>query len=283
MARNNDNSIPAPIPQPSVTDFNPRRYKSGRIYPLQNQLRRGYGVTGSDTDPGKRSANARFINIKGEKIDFYIEEMSANFSMAGTTGQSHHVRQFFPHNMVQPSITITGRAPNSYQYNRLSAFIRVGQDTGLSGQALRNAGIPLRNIPNAKQGPTLIPTLRLLIRRGVGGSSIRGGGRFPYEGRTVKGSHQAWRLEGYVKSMPAGAKHFEYAPQFTFEFLIAESQGPRQGDPNVGIWKDIAVAGDEIKPWIDIFQSGKRRTRGFEKNTGNALSEKIIDDVFSIF
>ncbi len=264
-----------PIKNPTrLTDFDPKNHQSGNIYPLQNPLDQGYGVTAFPKSPSKLGANARFVNIRGEAIEFWIEEMTANFGMTGTTGQSHKLRQFFPHNIVQPSITVTGIAPNSYQYNRLAAFIRVAQHDGLLGQELRTLGIPLRNVIDSTGQTVLIPTVQLIIRNGSGAANGKGGGNFPYDGvrknlKGVKGTHQAWKLEGYIKTMQAGASGPKggdsyYAPAFQFEFLISESQGPSGGNSNIGIWNDVSVSGDDILPWIDIFKaSGKK---GFQRD-----------------
>lgn len=238
--------------QPDIHEFDNGRYKGGKIWGAHLPLRRGYGVTAFDFNPASNQANGRMINVKGEKIDFYIEEIEANFEMAGTTGQSQQKRQFFPHNMVMPSITIRGRANNSYQANRLAAFVRVGQYSALNTKGLRAAGVPLRSITDAEGNLYIVPTIRLLIFNGAKNS--RG---YPYNGRNVKGQHQNWVLEGYVKLMPAGAKRFDPAPAFEFEFMVAESQ---QNGTNVGIWSDTAVAGDKIKAWIDIFEKRDKTT-----------------------
>lgn len=264
------------IKQPELREYRSRSYRSGKIYGAHLPLRRGYGVTAFDFNPANKSPNGRFINVKGEKIDFYIEEIEANFEMAGTTAQSHTKRQFFPHNMVQPSVTIRGRAPNSYQYNRLSSFVRVAQYQSLNTRQLRASGVPLRNLDN-KRGDIIVPTVRLLIRNGSGQSALDGSG-FPYRGRSVKGRHQSWVLEGYVKLMPAGARRHDPAPGFEFQFMIAESQ---QNGTNIGIWSDTAVAGHQIRPWIDIFKS--RGKKGFVggggKKSTKVKGENVIDDL----
>lgn len=221
-------------------------------YPLENPIARGYAVRLPDSDPVDNQWNGRFLDLRGDKIHFWIEDIEANFAMAGSTAQSRHVRQFFPHNMVQPSIIVRGIAPNSYQYNRLANFVRQAQWDAVSGQELARAGIDLRGEPDNP-----ITTLNLTIRAGITGL-------YPPTGRTVKGRHKAWKLEGYVKSMSAGAKRFEQAPRFQFEFLIAASK--LADGSNVGIWSDTAVQGDILKSWMDIFKS--RGAEGFVQPTG---------------
>lgn len=198
--------------------------------------------------------NARFINVLGEYIDFYVEDIQADFSVAGSTGQSRTLRQFFPHNMVQPSIVVSGTQPNSHQYNRLGAFIRVSQYLALAGLRLRDDNTPVRNA-TADGRNFIIQTVRLLISNGTKDVVVP-------SGRTIKGVHRPWRLEGYVKSMQAGAERFQQAPAYAFEFIIAESQS--------GIWQDHAVIGDQIRSWMQIFQSAGKNgfVRPGDTNTG---------------
>jgi hypothetical protein len=56
--------------------------------------------------------------------------------------------------------------------------------------------------------------------------------------------------------MKAGGERFNPAPQFQFEFFIAESIF-KQGDINIGMWQDTRVYGAELRPWLDwIKKSG---------------------------
>lgn len=224
------------MPQPKLHPFNHSHHRN--IYPMQNSLGRGYAV--STPNASLQGTNARFINVLGEYIDFYIEDIQADFSMAGSTGQSRTLRQFFPHNFVQPSIVVSGTQPNSHQYNRLAAFIRVTQHLSLSGLRLGNDNKPVRTATDAQGNVFIKETVRLLISNGTKDYNV-------IHGRNVKGIHKPWRLEGYIKSMQAGAEHFQQAPQYQFEFLVAKSQS--------GIWKDHAVLGDQIRSWTEIFNN----------------------------
>jgi hypothetical protein len=236
------------VPQPPIKEFSSAHHRE--IYPGQNQLNRGYAVQTPKVDPAKRNGNGRFVNQLGEKITFYIEQIEANFEMAGQTAQSRSLRQFFPHNMVQPSIMVTGIAPNSYQYNRLADFVRVSHVLSLRGRGLRDQNKPFRNFLDAQGRTVMIPTIRFDISNGTE-FKLR-------NGRTIKGIHKPWKLEGYVRSMTAGAEHFQQAPPFQFEFVIAESLS-KPAYPNFGIWNDFAVTGDQIRSWMEIFKShGKK-------------------------
>jgi hypothetical protein len=232
-------------------DFDYSQYKSGKIYPLANSIAAGYGVNMPGSNPSDRAPSARLINQRGEMLDLWVEEMEASFQMAGETAQSRGVRQFFPHNMVQPSITLRGRSPNSYQSQRLAAFVRVSQHSALHADELANAGVAIRNQTVAGQ-QFVIPTVRLIIRNHANGI-------FPYDGRWsgkredggrspgVKGTHKPWILEGYIKSIQAGDQAHNTAPPFEFEFLISESI---YKDNGIGIWNDTTVYGAALRPWM---------------------------------
>jgi len=239
--------------------------EDGTIYPLQNRIDQGYAVRLPRTNPARHSGNAVFVNQLGEKITFYVEEISVDFAMSGSTAQSRKLRQFFPHSIVQPSVRVTGIAPNSYEYNRLAAFVRLSHRYTLMGRSLRTMHVPFRNVLDANGETYAIPTIQFALSNATNIVTVS-------QGRNVKGRHKPWRLEGYVKSMKAGAERFQQAPAFQFDFVVAESlQGP-----NLGIWNDHAVLGSQIASWAQIFR--KRGENGFIRNPNLDISG-IVDDV----
>lgn len=245
-------------------DYNHNQYSSGEVYPLQNPIHRGYGVSQPGVNPRKKKANGRMTNQKGEDIDFWVDEIEANFAMTGSTAQSRNVRQFMPHNVVQPVITVKGRAPNSYQYNRMASFVRSSHHNALDlSDQLREAVVPSGR-------KVKVETVRLLIRNGEFPQIWNGNG----PNRHVKGVHVPWQLEGYIKSMKAGGERFNQAPEFSFEFFVAESVF-KQGNINMGMWEDIRVYGSELKPWLDwIKKSGDFVTVENSKASNNNLDAK---------
>lgn len=259
--------------------YNHNQYSSGQIYPLQNPIGRGYGVADPNIDPADLNPNGRMTNQKGEDIDFWVEEIVANFAMTGTTAQSRNVRQFMPHNVVQPTITVTGRAPNYFQYNRLASFVRSSHYNALHPQE------QIREEVTANGRKVRSETVRLLIRNGrepevwnANRSEKRPGDR---AGKRVKGVHVPWLVEGYIKSMKAGGERFNPAPQFSFEFFVAESIF-KQGNINMGMWEDVRVYGAELKPWLDwIKKSGDFVTvnpsaaSSKEKNSNHANEDTL--------
>lgn len=241
-----------------------------QVYGLHVPYDRGYGVATPDIDPAFNQANAFMLNQVGEGIGLWVEEIEANFEMVGTTGQSRKVRQFFPHNMVQPFITIRGQTPNSYQYNRLAAFIRASHYNALSGTdakilAMKGAAVTYNNYrrKDKKGEPVgdsiLDPTIQLTILSGT----VKG---FPYNhakgsGSSVKGRHQTWRVNGYVKQIMAGAERFNHAPAYQFEFVVSDTVNAANTP-----WNDDRVAGSELAAWMDIFKG--RPASSFVRDAG---------------
>jgi hypothetical protein len=225
----------------------------GGIYPLNNPIDKGYGVR--DPELKNVTANGRFTNQANEKLDFWIEEIEANFGMTGSKAQSRGVREFMPHNINQPTITVTGRAANSFQYNRMASFVRASHYDALN---LEELGTTVRTmlVGNKEEGfaetRVKADTVRFVLRKQPEGSPQ------PWSGRHVKGSHVPWVLEGYIKSFKAGAERFEVAPQFTFEFSVASSElSETGGGKEIGIWSDTQILGNEIKPWLSWITKGK--------------------------
>lgn len=222
------------------------------IYPLENPIDKGYGVRAPETRyPG--TGNGRFVNQTNEKLDFWIEEIEANFGMTGQKAQSRNVREFMPHNVNQPSITVTGRTTNSFQYQRIASFVRVSHYNSLN---MGNLGEEVRTVvvgEGEEQTRIKAQTVRLYVRAQPQGFPE------PWSGRHSKGAHSAWMLEGYIKNFKAGAERFEVAPQFTFEFMVASSATTETaGGKSIGIWEDIQVIGNELRPWISwINATGK--------------------------
>jgi hypothetical protein len=115
--------------------------------------------------------------------------------MSGATAQSHLRREFYAHNFTQPTISITTQMPNSYQYNRLGAFLRAAQ---------RNSMV--------RQGELL------KLRISAGGSPTDGGGP-----NHIKGGHREVFADGYVVNAPRGAERFVNAPPYAFDFVITKA------------------------------------------------------------
>lgn len=228
-------------------DYDHSQYRSGEIYPLQNNITSGYAVKEPNVDPANKGWNGRMVNQKQEKLDFWIEDVEANFGMSGSTAQSRNVRQFMPHNVTQPSIKVSGRAPNSSQYNRMASFVRASHYNAFHPGSL---GEQLRHELTTSGQSVQVQTIRLIIARG----RYVWNGERTKAGQRVKGVHRPLVFEGYIKMMKAGGKRFDPAPQYQFEYFIAKSE--LNDSRGIGVWGDSRVYGSELKPWLDWIKKG---------------------------
>lgn len=251
----------------NYSGYNETNY--GGIYPLQNPQSKGWAVKSPNVDPTENEPNGRFVNQKNEFIDFWVEDAVTNFALTGITAQSRNVRQFMPHNVVQPGITIKGRAPNYFQYNRLASFIRSSHWNAINEEELTK----IRKTSTNTGSQINARMIRFVLRNGV----LK---NFPYNGRHVKGEHRPWVLEGYVKSIQAGGRRFNPAPEFEFEFIVCSSKNSE----NIGMWEDTLIAGRELMPWLDWI---KRSSGGFvtvtEKNASRETSAQHKEENAEVY
>lgn len=140
-------------------------------------------------------SNGFLENEKGERVWMWVNNVEANFSMAGSTAQSRLHREFYAHNFAQPSITVACQTPNTYEYNRLGAFIREGQKQSM-----------------VRQGEIL--KLRIL----AAGDHNNEENQLP-----SNRFHRAINVDGYVMNAPRGAERFVNAPTYQFEFIITRA------------------------------------------------------------
>lgn len=191
--------------------------------------------------------NGRLVDQLGSSVDLWITEFDTSFAMGGSTGQSRYHRQFFPRNFTEPIVTVTGRVANTYEYNRLSAFVRrshyysLRADEFAADQKQTQGKVSGRHMDSG----SAIPTVTLILR----------GGGIP-AAYNAKGVHKPWVVDGYIKSMPAGAKHHDPAPEFKFEFIISQSQ---YVPATTGIYEDHLVVGSQLLSWMDVFEKNRFR------------------------
>lgn len=241
-----------PLRQPPETTYKNGPGKLGTpIYPLDKvSPGKGMAVRALSAEAEQRLnnlANGILTNQLGQQVRIWIDEMEADFGVGGSTSQSQKVRQFFPRNFVQPSIRVTCTFPSQFHYNTFASFVRSSHIYALSGLELKDQGINVRKRRAASGGSYALTTVKFWIK-----GAYNQGGKGSFKGsKTSKGGHTPWLLEGYIKSIQAGAVKFEQAPQLIFEFTIAESRDTKK----LGIWNDEAVRGSEIRPWLDIFRS----------------------------
>lgn len=234
----------------------------------------GYAVNLPDIDLNKVSNwTVRLIKTNNKYLNLWIEEMSIDFSMSGTTGQSRWKREFFPHSFNQPILKMTGFMPNQREYNKLAAFVRESHSEALNVN--RNLQ-PQSNISEksniffkhyADHSDTPLPTVTLIMNPRYNQGRQR----------NQKGGRRGMRMEGYIKSIAAGGTKFNFAPKFELNFVIAQSDG------STGIFGNDLSSGSKIVDWMTLFREhnfGAKngvqiRNRIFAEDTAKIINDSL--------
>jgi hypothetical protein len=137
---------------------------------------------------GARQYNAsmqyRDAKKKKHRFEFYLMSYTQPFQLAGSHSQSRRFQHFYAKSYAPGDMSITGRSVHQTQYNNLAEYIREFHNRMLNATPASNA-----------KGD-FIPLIHLEV---------------PVEGINV---------HGLIKSFKAGARRFNVAPQFTFDFTV---------------------------------------------------------------
>jgi hypothetical protein len=117
----------------------------------------------------------------------YVMEYDQPFELAGSEEQSLRYQHFYAKSYAPGDMNVMGRAPHQTQYNSLAEYIREFHWRIINASPASNA-----------KGD-FIPMLNLVI---------------PVEGISV---------HGIIKSFTAGAKRFNVAPPFSFDFMVMKN------------------------------------------------------------
>jgi hypothetical protein len=213
-------NTPAPaIEPPPVNTFTSN---DRELDPLSNDIHIGYGVDTPTRYP--IGANARFINQNQEQLPLYVTEVELNLEMAGDIAQSLNVRQFFPSNLVQPSILISGIMPSSYHYNNLANFVALTHRLAVS--------------TSSDEDPLM--TFELTDPQDI---ELKD---FPYEGRQItKGIRPPIEIKGYIQGAQAGGKKENHAPEWQITMMVAQMvKGP---------WTEEPYEASDLPTWAEMF------------------------------
>ena len=227
---------------------------------LNNPLDSGYFV-----DKPNRSAqnsqtwNGVLITTDQQEFKLWIEDLVLNFSMSGSFGQSRYRKQFYPKAFNQPTMIVQGKMPNQYEYNKLAAFIRESHFDALNQSNRKTAAGG--SVPKFDK-----KTVTLRIKDA--------GDKNPPK-RNLKGGHLALAFEGYIKNIEAGARKFQFAPDFQFEFVVAGSKDTG----SVGIYRDDVVQGSRIMSWMDVFKKDHFSGSAKQPEDPNAQPSEPTSDV----
>lgn len=162
----------------------------------------------------------------------FVHDISIDTSLSGSNAQAQLVRDFYPRNFVQPTITIMGQSLDQEDYGLLCEFIHNCQikavqngSTNLTqvmimgkaagGGTSGNRGF---NGTRSSGNRVVLSQPALMINRP---SDPNGGPAGVYYNQTVRGSHQPLLAKGYVATMPRIHSQFENAPIWTMQFVVA--------------------------------------------------------------
>lgn len=197
------------------------------------RIDKGYRVKAPDLKPdsngdSRNKANAYLQNRSGERVWMWVNGVTSDFAMAGTTAQSKKRRSFFPHNFTQPVMTISCQNPNQFQAARLAEFIRLEHK---------------KCILNEQHFLTL---------------AILAGGEATKK-PIVKGHHDRIVVDGYVQEIQRGSERFINAPDTQFTFIITRAHNfLGLHDQTVRIVKFKSILDVITKPGEFTFEKGGR-------------------------
>lgn len=213
----------APLPGPEAAALSARS-----VYPQLN-TKAGYDATASAGFDGPTVGNASANLYVTTFPPFYlwVYEVQASFGLSGSTGQSQMLREFFPHNINDVTLTVTGQCANTTQYNKLAQFVRTQQ------------WLALKNISNGTPSTALVA---LQLNSTYDGKTAPSVPKTP----TYKGPHRPWLVTGYITSIAAGATAHEVAPEFTFGFEVVTA------NDQSGIWSDETVQASQLKGLLNL-------------------------------
>lgn len=129
------------------------------------------------------------------RFNMYVMEYSQPHVLSGTNQQSKLYQHFYPKSYSPGDISVIGRVVSQTDYDNLSVYIRNFHLSLMSAPGSSNAA-------NGEQ----IPLMTLYI-----------------DGEGIN-------VQGIVKTFAAGAKRFNVAPQFTFDFTVIKDAHSANSD-----------------------------------------------------
>jgi len=153
----------------------------------------GYDVNATRLNPKRRETALKLtnatLNNSQAKIKFFCPEIIIQTDLSGTTGQGPYVRDFYPHNINIPSVIVGVEFLSQEDAAVFAEFVRQSQRLGVSAHTLTQLNI------------------------------YEGGIKTNYP--KMKGRHVPLLSKGYIKEVSREVEHWVYAPEFTFEYILA--------------------------------------------------------------
>lgn len=229
------------------------------LYGLNVSYNRGYDYwsnrnaptpeqTDTDTTAKKNTSSGYFkATLTDFQINVWVTEITAEFSLSGSVGQSRMLREFFPRSFNDITVRISGNVASSYEYNRLALFFREHQWNAL-------------NTIGQQQNADPTVTFHLDDNTPSGFANAQ---------RGTKGAHKEWEITGYVKSMAAGATAHEVAPAFVIDFIVVASTF----GGGLGLWEDDAIKLPAFKDFLLLVNIAEKAARA----TGAGFISNPVD------
>lgn len=147
-----------------------------------------------------------------ESFPIWVYDLTSDFSLTGTTGQSVGKRDFYARNFNQPVYNFSGQTHNEHDYGRLVEFVRDAQEACVFS--------PKRTIMqvliNGHRGAD-----EVILHPGTDRAR-----RAPIV-RGQRGRRPPLGVQGYVNTIRRAHKRWVNAPEYQLQFIIQRSlQGP---------------------------------------------------------
>lgn len=184
-------------------------------------------------------ANGFLQNFTGQRVGLWVNQVESSFELAGQTAQGPVQRDFYAHNLTQPSITIGGQTPNNYEYNRLADFIRHSQLDALG------------------LGPAPAYVLKLFVSAGRAAIPKR---------PTMRGPHGEINADGFVDTAAKGGLRFVTAHDYTFQFVVTN------------VHSLLGLEDRVMTPYLTLDTIGARLKQGRAENVAKVAKPIAQDD-----
>ncbi len=174
-------------------------------------------------------ANGSLSNSR-EKVVFFVKKVTEDTGIVGQTAQGRRTRDFYPHNIEMPSLTIIAQVLDQQDYATVVEFVHTMQQEAVGNVRAGNL------MQFDLNGPT----------SGLGNFHRRGEGSVT----TMKGRHKPICAQGFVESIDRKHGKDEFAPIFQFTFLMAHEFD--------GIATDVASYEVEQESWWEVLNGLKK-------------------------
>lgn len=152
-------------------------------------------------------------NGKTETYNMWVMSYTQPHQLGGSPSQSKWYQHFYPRSYSPGAISVRGRVPYQTDYDNMARFIRTHHELMVGSAGLSNLGTQSSQIP--------------LMSMGILGEGLY--------------------VEGLIGSFQAGAKRWNIAPEFTFDFMVIKDAHSKNTDM-VGAY---AVRSMWSGSWID--------------------------------